>query len=1246
VKYCLDCGTKLPELPAPEALIPQVPTPMPAERKTVTIFFADIVGSTEKAEKLDPEEWREVVAGAHRRVGEAVGRYEGTVAQLLGDGVLAFFGAPVTHEDDPERAVRTALDLQKAIEEYAAELAGYVDGFAMRVGIHAGTVVVGEIGSEERSEYLAVGDAVNVAARLEGAAEPGQIVVSEQIARRVRAYFDLTDLGPMELKGKAEPLSVYAVVGEKDVPARERGLEGAQRVFVGRQQELEELQQALLELCRGHGQIRFILGEAGIGKSRLVEELRERPPKPPAGETLLVQPGEVRWLEARAPSYGDSLAYRLISQLILADLGLTDGAPAPRLKAALGKRTIEILDEQAAEFRPYLGHLLGLHLDPEDEERISQYDRETLGREIRRAILSYFEALATSTPTVLVLEDLHWADASSLEVLGQLLSMTNRAPLMIMALMRIERDHGSWDLKQRAERDLGHRYGDILVKPLAGGDAKQILASVLGSDSELGEVAELVLGKAEGNPFYLEELLRHLLERELIVEKNMSWKLTAELEKVGVPETLQGVLLARIGRLEDEVQHTLQLASVIGRTFLYRVLAVISEAEEELDLHLDELQRVDLVRERARLPELEYIFKHALTQEAAYSSLLIERRQQFHRRVAQAIEQLFEDRLEEFYALLAHHYESAGEVEEAVKCLTRAADRASLEDSLVEAKRFLLRLSDLLKDDQNTELESRIWLKLGLLQLADFEFSKSRQSFEKAFLLTKTQPTTALDRRNSHAPPSATERTLRVSLDADGLAMFLHPEGEINFVLLAGLAYLDYEMNAVPHMAKSWEVMDNGSKYVFYLQGDASWSDGTPLTARDFEWSWLWRMKNRLSGTFFDEIVGAADFRDGKLDDPSAVGVRALDEKTLQVRLNRPSPHFLYVVTRPNSFPLPRRAVEREGRRWWRAPEAVFNGPFTLASVGEGGFVIRRNKTYFGAYQGDIAQLECTVHEDMEKVVGAFQSGELDLVLRGIGASPPEVPTDQVYSPPYRQLSALYLMLNPAVPPTDNLDFRRALAYAVDRTSATSQFGNAGMSAYGGIVPPGMPGHSPEIGIPYDLGQARTLLGKAFGGVIPNKVNLRAIEPPLQRTKAWRESHLNHLMQGLDIRIDWDMFDFGDMTRRHKARANMAFQGWTADFPDPHNFLSNCALEDLRNLSGQLDATLTQLIENAAQAQARKERLELLRAADRYLVQDQVFFIPLTYGPASFDLVKPWVKNFRRNVLGDYRLEEVVIEPH
>ncbi len=727
---------------APEGLqekIRQDPRGLPGQRKLVTILFTDIVGSTAIAEKLDPEEWKEVVQGAHRRVSGAVYRYEGTIAQLLGDGVLAFFGAPLTHEDDPERAARAALDIQASMTEYQSELSGFVDDFQMRIGIHAGEVVLGDVGTGENAEYLAVGDAVNVAARLEGAAEPGQILVSEMLARRIEAGFTLRDLGESPVKGKSAALAMFELVEAKTEPSSGRGIEGLRSPLVGRDSELQRLSSALDSLQQGLGQIVIVLGDAGIGKTRLVQEAMQQVAQTESEETSTPS-SSLRWLEGRSLSYGSALSFWPITQLILADLGLSDGDAEVKVKAALRRRVSDLFGDDSDEDLPFLFHILGLKQDEAARDLFQVLDGETVKHQVKKSVQHYFAHVAEQEPTVLCFEDTHWADPSSLEILEDLFGATDRCSLMLLILMRVERDHGSWSAKLKAETDYSHRYTEIHLKRLSKNDSDRLVNNLLEVAALPDGIRRLMMDRSEGNPFYLEEIIRNLIDQGVLLHEGDTWRATKEIAQVIIPDSLTGVLQARIDRLGEDVRDTLQLASVIGKSFLYRILESITEAERELGAHLAQLQRVDLVREKTRRPELEYIFKHSLTQEAAYGSLLVERRREFHRKVGEAIEHLFADRVEDLLGILAHHFYRAEELEKAGDYLLRAGWKAFGEGSIQESIDLLQqalnvyeRLEDPLKIGQ-----VKAWIGTSHWGLGDRQASMNL--YEEALEILERQP--------------------------------------------------------------------------------------------------------------------------------------------------------------------------------------------------------------------------------------------------------------------------------------------------------------------------------------------------------------------------------------------------------------------------------------------------------------------------------------------------------------------------
>jgi ABC-type oligopeptide transport system substrate-binding subunit len=1093
-------------------------------------------------------------------------------------------------------------------------------------------------------EYLAIGDAVNLAARLQSAARPGHVLISKATERMVKATFELVELGEIRVKGKAEPIEVFEALEPKVTPASGRGIEGLVSPFVGRTQELSTLNSALNKLSAGHGQIVVVLGEAGIGKSRLVEE----------GRQLSVgQPITLRWLEGRALSYGQTLSFWAISQLILNDLGLSDGDPEAKIKVALRKRVVALSDDKSEELLPYLAHLMGLNLNDESVNRMRQLEGETLKRQTLWAISEYFNRVAQEQPTILIFEDLHWADPSTLSALEKLLALTDRSPLMLLLLARTERDHGSWQIKVKAETNYAHRYVEIHLKALSSEDSNRLVDQLL-DVAELPErIRLLILERSEGNPFYLEEIIRSLIEQGVIVHEGSAWRATEEIANVEIPETLQGVLLARIDRLQEDVRRTLQLASVIGKSFLYRLLESIASAERQLDQHLSQLQRADLVREKTRRPELEYIFRHSLTQQAAYNSLLIERRREFHRKVGEALEGLFTDRPEEFYGLLAHHFDAAGEQDKAVDYLIKAGDKSRLEDAHEEAIQYYRRAIELLSERGDIQRAIKTWLKLGLIHQINFEFERAHQANETAFGLERQmrgRGTRVHSERSGQAQPS----TLRFN-NINFILATLDPsktmytwESSLATELFAGLAEFDSETNIVPHVARSWEVLDDGTRYVFHLRDDVQWTDGTSVTAQDFEWTWKHNLTPDLGSPYirlFDDVLGVRDYREGRNTNPDSIGVRALDPLTLEVQLANPVAHFIYLVAQPIAYPLPRATVERYGDQWWKPEHIVSNGAFRLVEFDPTHGLLERNPDYFGEFPGNLDRFEWRSLDSDEELIHEYQAGHADICeVTKSRDIPIEIPPNERFLRS-QVLSTAGLVFIPTQPPLDDVRIRRALAYGLDRQKwMTIIQGDSGARwLQGGVVPPGMAGHSPELGLAFDLERARQLLADAGypGGKRFPQLKLASLPFPEAR-REFKRQFLDNL--GIQIEIT-DLPS--DLPWWEEVKGDhMLTEAWAADYPDPENFLRQSAFYlTLRN-HGWHHSRYEQLIEEATRTADRARRLTMYREADRILVNDEVVVVPVFYGESQTELLKPWVKGYKENALGQFSLKNIIIEPH
>jgi len=515
---------------------------------------------------------------AFDRITPAIYHYEGTIARLYGDGLWAFFGAPVAHEDDPARAVRAALDLMQAARLFAEEIRQKHNiEFAIRACLNTGSVVIGPIGDDLRYEYRAMGGAVNLAARLKFATKPMTVLVTEDTRRFIAPLFDTKAIGPIEVKGRAEPVRVYQVHGAKARPGQLRGLAvaGLESPMVGRDAELATLLQLCDAVRAGLGRAVLLIGEPGLGKTRLISEWRI------AAARMGHGPPPV-WAEGRCLSYGQGLAYHLLIDLLRSTIGIPDTAEEPDASARLHAFTQDLLGDSMADVYPYLAHLLMLKLEDPASERVQLLDPQALQTQYLAATRRLLGALAARQPLILILEDLHWADPSSTELLIKLLPLASAAPILFCIASRPDRDAPGWRLVTAAREILGGSLTEITLGSLSDRDSRQLVANLLEIEALPERLRSLILKKAEGNPLFVEEVLRMLIDRGAIVRRNGGWVAGSEIETVEIPDNLQGLLLARIDRLPEEAKQTLRVASVIGRQFPVKVLEyVLSGGDDE-----------------------------------------------------------------------------------------------------------------------------------------------------------------------------------------------------------------------------------------------------------------------------------------------------------------------------------------------------------------------------------------------------------------------------------------------------------------------------------------------------------------------------------------------------------------------------------------------------------------------------------------------------------------------------------------
>jgi class 3 adenylate cyclase/tetratricopeptide (TPR) repeat protein len=715
----------------PEAAV----NPPEGERKTVTALFADIKGSTELMEDLDPEEARALIDPALQLMIEAARRYDGYIVQSTGDGIFALFGAPVAREDHPQRALHAALRMQAGIKTYAAKLRaeGRVP-IEIRVGINSGEVVVRSIQTGERTtEYTPIGHTTNLASRLQAIAPTGSVVLSGETMRLVTGFFELKSLGPVKVRGVSEPVEVYEAVGLG--PLRTRLEASAMRgltKFCGRSSELDRVKQALELVRAGHGQVLAAVGDAGVGKSRLFYEFK------------VVASNGCMVLEAFAVSHGKVSPYLPVIQLLDEYFGITEDDDSRRRREKVGGKVL-MLDRALEDTLPYLFTLMGIQ---DGDDPFAQMDSQIRRRRTLEAIRRILLCESLNQPLIVILEDLHWIDGGTQELLDLLVDSVENARILLLFNYRPEYTH-QWGGR-------GYCTG-LELHPLAGECAEELLSALLGPPSEnngkgdskslkaadksLASLRHIIVKVTDGNPFFIEEIVRALFEQG-ILERNGEVRIARPLTDAKIPPTVQGIIAARIDRLLPAQKELLQTVAVLGRKFPSSLAReVVSGSAEELERLLSELQAGDFIYEEPDPRDTRYTFKHMLTHEVAYGSILGERRRLLHERAAQAIETIFRGRLDDYLTELADHHERSGNASESVRYLALAAGQAARRLAYPEAIEHLragLKLLETLPESEardRSEIEMLSALGEHIITIQGPGADEVRQVFDRACAL-------------------------------------------------------------------------------------------------------------------------------------------------------------------------------------------------------------------------------------------------------------------------------------------------------------------------------------------------------------------------------------------------------------------------------------------------------------------------------------------------------------------------------
>ncbi len=664
------------------------PPPVDGERKTVTALFADIKGSTALEEDLDPEEARAIIDPALKLMIAAVNRYDGHVVQSTGDGIFAMFGAPLAHEDHPQRALYAGLRMQDELLRYGSKL--QAEGRApieIRVGVNTGEVVVRSIATGDgQVEYTPIGHTTNLASRLQSLARTGTVAVSEQTRRQVEGYFQLKPLGPTKVKGVSEPVNVYEVIGLGPLRTRlQRSAGRGLSKFVGRQAEMESLKRAAEQARNGRGQIVAAIAEAGVGKSRLFFEFK-----------AVSQSG---WmvLEAFSVSHGKASAFLPLIDLLWNYFKITaDDDERTRREKVTGR--VLALDRSLEDALPYLYWLLGL---ADEHNMTAEIEAQTRKRRSLDAIKRILLRESLNRPLAVIFEDLHWIDSETQAFLNLVADSIGTARILLLVNYRPEYRH-EWGNKTY--------YTQLRLDPLGKESADEMLRALLGDGVELGPLKRLIAEKTEGNPFFIEEAVQVLLDEGALVRDGALVRLTKPLGELKIPPTVQAILAARIDRLVPDHKALLQTLAVIGTEFkLGLIRKVASKPGPELEPTLSELQLAEFIYEQPAVGDVEYTFKHALTHDVAYRSVLNDRRRLLHEQIGAALESTYAGSLDDHVTELAHHYARGGSPAKAVRYCLRAilqcTDRGSNAEAVAQFESGLEQLRQLPDDDRNAELE-------------------------------------------------------------------------------------------------------------------------------------------------------------------------------------------------------------------------------------------------------------------------------------------------------------------------------------------------------------------------------------------------------------------------------------------------------------------------------------------------------------------------------------------------------------
>jgi len=1051
----------------------------------------------------------------------------------------------------------------------------------------------------------------------------------------------------------------------------------AVRPFVAREYQLAQLQDFLEMALVGQGRLALVTGEAGVGKTALVREFARRAQE--KFSDLVVAVGNCNAYTGTGDPY---LPFREILGLLAGDVesgwtrGLITRENALRLWSLLpvaGQTLVDCGPDLLTTFVSAAALATRVaYLEPDQAQWVAQIQRgqafddaaAVAQSDLFEQYAGVLQALAKERPLLLIVDDAQWADVASINLffhLGRQLA-GSRILLVVtcrpddVALGRPSAGSGSRERHplEPVVNELKRTHGEIQVELDQRPDRHFVEALLDTQPNRLGvEFRTALYEQTQGHPLFTVELLRSMQERgDIIRDKQGLWIEGTTLDWDTLPARVEAVIEERISRLDEGLRDILTVASVEGDLFTAQVVAQVQQLSDRQmlrSLSQSLARRHHLVREHGELKIngrilSRYQFSHTLFQQYLYNTLSAGERRLLHGDIAAALEEVYAERLDEVTVQLARHYARAGQAEQAIDYLLRAGDRARSLYAHQEAVDFYEQALALLKEQGAYDRAARTLMKLGLTYHLAFDFKQSRQAYSEGFTLwqragvsqfTSLPPAPHALRLVGSDPP-----TLDPGLAGDDTS------GRLIDQLFSGLVELSPEMEVVPEVAHSWDVLEGGYKYIFHLRADMHWTDGTPVTAQDFEFAWkrvLHPGTNSPLATLLYDLKGARAYHQGQVSTPDQVGVRALDEVTLAVELEGPTGYFLQLLT--VTYPVPRHVVEMYGDVWTAPEKIVTNGPFMLKSrTPRQLIVLARNPDYRGRFTGNVERVELGYWTDRHTELQLYEADRLDLSSLWFLSGGEIDRVRQRFADDYLSrpgLNTQYVGFNVRCSPFDDRRVRRAFVMAIDReTLADVVLGGYTLPATGGFIPPGIPGHSPEIGLPYDPEQARQLLaeagfpgGRNFPGVEWWTPTATDVISDYLRAQ-WREN--------LGVDIPWQIYaDASFYERLEQTKPHMFRIGWKADYPDPDNFLRvGMFLKE----TGWRNETYEGLVERARRITDQEERMKLYQQADRILIEEAVV-LPYVY-VVGHVLVKPWVTRYPTSPIKSAFWKDVIIEPH